>query len=277
MDHIFITYGNERFKEPLRVIKRQARHCGFFHRIKVYTPKDIPSYISSTAIFNTQKGGGFWIWKPYIILDALTKAKEGDIIVYADAGCAFRKESNEWEEIENLLSTHDAIFFQYRESFVYPGWEQFCKKKENNSPKIKHWCKPSCTSFFVQRYHTMSFLEDNELWAGSMIIKKTPETMHIIQDWHDTIINCPDLIIDSTPQEDAMAPPFYNCHKHDQTILSILISQYRKNTNIAVIPETAESQQSKAAIVARRYRLGILSPWLAFKYRIYNMLHPYEI
>lgn len=52
-------------------------HCqiNLKRRIKIYS--------------NIRVGGGYWIWKPYVIKDALGKVEEGDYIVYTDAGSAF--------------------------------------------------------------------------------------------------------------------------------------------------------------------------------------------
>jgi hypothetical protein len=38
-------------------------------------------------VLTAERGGGFWIWKPYIIHDAINKVNPNDILVYADAGC----------------------------------------------------------------------------------------------------------------------------------------------------------------------------------------------
>ena len=37
-----------------------------------------------------REGAGYWLWKPRIILDALERATEGDLVVYADSGSDLR-------------------------------------------------------------------------------------------------------------------------------------------------------------------------------------------
>lgn len=47
-------------------------------------------YAENKSILDQPRGAGYWLWKPYIILDTITRrAAEGDIVVYADAGVEF--------------------------------------------------------------------------------------------------------------------------------------------------------------------------------------------
>jgi hypothetical protein len=39
-------------------------------------------------ILREQRGGGYWIWKPYIIKKHLDKINDNDILIYMDAGCS---------------------------------------------------------------------------------------------------------------------------------------------------------------------------------------------
>ena len=32
------------------------------------------------------RGGGYWVWKPWIIVDTLRQMKENDVLVYVDSG-----------------------------------------------------------------------------------------------------------------------------------------------------------------------------------------------
>jgi hypothetical protein len=34
------------------------------------------------------RGGGLWLWKSWLVMTALEGLQDGDILVYADAGCA---------------------------------------------------------------------------------------------------------------------------------------------------------------------------------------------
>jgi hypothetical protein len=48
--------------------------------------KSTEFYRDNSAILDLPTGMGYWLWKPYIILEALRNAAEGDIVVYCDSG-----------------------------------------------------------------------------------------------------------------------------------------------------------------------------------------------
>ena len=33
------------------------------------------------------RGGGYWVWKPLIVREALCGLEDGDVLLYCDAGC----------------------------------------------------------------------------------------------------------------------------------------------------------------------------------------------
>ena len=91
----FVSYGNEKFAQSRERIRKEAEQMGCFNgQIKVYTPEDLSEEFKKAVgdILNETRGGGYWTWKPYIIMDMLTKLKDNDILVYADSGCTLHPE-----------------------------------------------------------------------------------------------------------------------------------------------------------------------------------------
>ena len=60
---------------------------------KPYNRKHIASsYVNAHEnIFSQKKGAGYWLWKPYIILETLEEIPENDILLYADSGSVIAK------------------------------------------------------------------------------------------------------------------------------------------------------------------------------------------
>ena len=48
MANIFISYGDEKFKKSLKLIKKEAKVIGIFDKIIIYTHKDLPAFIKSS-------------------------------------------------------------------------------------------------------------------------------------------------------------------------------------------------------------------------------------
>lgn len=86
MKKTFVTYGDDNYRESLERIGREARATGVFDSVRLYTPADLPEPFASYTR-DYPRGGGYWLWKPFVIVSELDRAAEGDIVVYADAGC----------------------------------------------------------------------------------------------------------------------------------------------------------------------------------------------
>jgi len=271
MSNIFISYGDEHFSESLERIEKQAQSLGFFDRVVAYTLKDLPPCITSSPLFAYKRGGGYWLWKPYIIHKTLQDCALGDVVYYVDAGCRLNDESEEWAQYRELMKEHDAIFFQYRSDFDY-RWAGLCSAPQNNSTRIRHWTKPLTTDYFTKYFGSPSFLDYNKIWGGAMIVKKTKEN-RIIDEWLAISLFHPELVVDPFGEELSRLPDTFNVHRHDQSIITPLVYHYKDRQNIIVLPETSESQQQTAAIIAERWRQSKMPFILTLKTRIYRLIH----
>ena len=75
---IFITYGDEIYRDSRARIRKMAEDTGIFDEILVYTPADLPDEVKNHELMQYKRGGGYWFWKPYVILKTLQEiAGEG--------------------------------------------------------------------------------------------------------------------------------------------------------------------------------------------------------
>lgn len=64
-----------------------AKWYGNFDQFHFYTAKHLRGtdfWRQNEAILQQKRGAGFWLWKPYIILQTMQSVAEGDIIMYCD-------------------------------------------------------------------------------------------------------------------------------------------------------------------------------------------------
>ncbi len=273
MKHIFISYADVRFQVSLERIKKQAQKIGVFDEVITYSPSDLPEYIKASPLMAFSRGGGYWIWKPYIIYNTLMKCNEGDIVYYVDSGCSLSGKSEEWKKYKEYIINYNAIFFNYRRDFKYVGWETSCTRPENNSTKILHWMKPSCISFFNNYIQDKRYLEYDKIWGGFMIIKKTDPIISVLEEWYKITLFNPELVMDPFGLELNNLPDTFNLHRHDQSILTPLIYHFKERDKLLVLPETSESSKEVAAVRADRFRQAKMPFFQYLKYLIYNLLH----
>lgn len=273
MKNILITYGDDAFKESLRRIRKQASNTNFFDQIICYSPKDLPLFITASSLMAFTRGGGYWIWKPWIIIDALRKSKEGDIIWYVDAGCSLNPKVEEWNNLKDLSRKHNAIFFQYRD--IDYGWGKNFPSIESCyvKPSICHWMKPNTINYF-EKYGDDGFKLYNKIMAGFIIVQRG--ALGLIEEWLSISLFHPELIMDPVGNEKLFLPKTFVAHRHDQSIITPLVYFNKEKYNILVLPETSESQKEIAAVRADRVRQEKLKGMLWVKTKIYHLLYGYK-
>ena len=244
----FITYGSNAFVHSAKRIIEEAKSLNIFDETQRYDFKDLPLSIQSSPLFLDKKKGGFWVWKAYVIYDSLSKLKDGDILVYSDSGSEL-KNPDGWKIELEILTHTDAIFYQYRENKDY-AFSKF-NPNYNDSPKLKYWIKKSLRETFLPIFDNNTWLEKNKLMAGFIIVKKTHDTMMLIKQWLDVMMFRPDLVVDPLLFEKQESD--FSSHRHDQSILSVIVRFYENKINIRIKDEMSEGDYPNQILkVSRR-------------------------
>lgn len=220
---------------------------GIFDKIVLYTPEDLPLFIRCSPLMAFEKGGGYWIWKPYILWKTLQTCADDDIVVYSDAGNCLRR-SHEWNIYFCEMSNYDTIVFQYRNDVDY-GWKDFIGC---DSPKIKHWTKKTTLLYFDRLFADEHWREYNKILAGFLICKG--KYNNLIEQWLRISLLYPELVSDPFGSETSDQEECFVLHRHDQSILTPLSYYFERNKTVLILPETCESQEERAAVVCKRLR-----------------------
>ncbi|WP_281310635.1 hypothetical protein [Flavobacterium flavigenum] len=247
----FVTYGNKKFKYSVKRIVKESRKIRIFDEVLHFSEKDLPLYIKNSTLFSSAKGGGYWLWKPFIIQKVLERAQKNDVVIYSDAGNKLFK-SNKWKEYIRILENYDSIFFQYKDNMDYL-WSKN-NINLNDSPKLKYWIKKSAADHFQNLFSSNDqWLEKNKLVAGFFLLKKTETTLKLIDEWLKTMLFFPSIVTDLFEIEKKMQIEGFSEHRHDQSILSVLVRYYELNNDALVTDEEFESKQDNQAL--RTFRL----------------------
>lgn len=161
--------------------------------------KKFPFYETNKKILDTPKGIGYWLWKPFIILEAMKKIAEGDIIVYADCGIEII------ENIDPLLT--------------------ICKENNpvllfaNENLKNKFWTKRDC--FVIMNCDAKKYWDGLQTDAAFSLFRKSPQSELFLTEW---LHFCSDeRVISSDPNVCGKKNFFgFKEHRWDQSILSLL-------------------------------------------------------
>ncbi|WP_341223651.1 hypothetical protein [Loktanella salsilacus] len=84
----FLTYGANGFERNAHHLCESALRCGF-DRVECAGIKTIAGTEfarRNRATLSLKRGGGYWVWKPYLIRERVNQLREGEILLYSDAG-----------------------------------------------------------------------------------------------------------------------------------------------------------------------------------------------
>lgn len=205
MKRIFVSFADTRYIKSLERIKSETELFGFDERYFL-TEKDLPKdFFQNINPMIYRRGYGYWTWKPYVVKSMLDKMKDGDVLVYSDAGTQFHITGKQrFEEYLSMLSV-DKPFVVFQQPFLAKDWTK--------GDVFKYLCAEQWQVNAMQL----------QLWAGSFILKKTPNTIAVVDKWLDIVKNHIDLMTDKASVSPNLVG--FQEHRHDQSVFSILIHQ----------------------------------------------------
>lgn len=245
---ILIAYANKAMRNSLLLLGQEARFTHVFDKIILYTEKDLSEEILNSPLMKHKRGGGYWIWKPYIIWKTLQEYGKEDYICYLDCGNKVFKGA-EWDYYFSLLKKFNTICFQYQDKV--PKW---VNEFGTDSTAIKVWTKKETLDFFKEQTGDDLFLDFSKIMGGIIFCKG--RSNEFIKEWLDTSLAHPELIMDPSDEELKNQYPFFSgYHRHDQSIITPLAYKYQKEGSLCVLPEKFDVNRQSHIIHANRRKI----------------------
>lgn len=223
----FVTYGNDEFKSAKERIKKEAEAMGVFNgQIRIYTPAELsPDFTAPLAeTLKEKRGGGYWLWKPYIIKDMLEQLNEDDILLYVDCGCVLQPKGaeriKEYAEMISKASGKSVLGMEL--PFKESSWTSSAIFDHFGvTPEDERW-------------------NSNQILTGMHMYRKCKESLDFIDAWLDTAKNHPRLFTDDNNEESKRRIPGFRENRHDQSTFSILIKSPPHKNTAQIINEEIE-------------------------------------
>ena len=198
-----VTFGNTRsYSNSLKRLESEAKSVGWFDQVFAYNETNLdPAFWAKYSYYITHcpRGFGYWIWKPQIILQALSQLNDGDLLWYLDCGC-------------HINPKGEARFHEYNKMVNESPTENlgFCLAIH----KEKTWTKGDLLKMYPGHN------ESSQMISGIFCIKKSAKTVALVQEWADVMLANPKHNDDSpsiTPND-----PSFREHRHDQSSFSLI-------------------------------------------------------
>jgi len=221
----FCSFADEKNMKYSRLrIHKQAEEMQVFDGgIYTYSEKDLdPDFQKhfQDKLKPEVRGFGYWVWKPHVILKTLEKMQEGDLLLYADAGCHLNRRGRKrlldyFEQTKN--SPQGLVCFSISRS---------ADKKIDRYDEIKHhpWLEKNWTKMDLFTYFGIDaqnkITTQTQKVATVIFCTKNAFCIDFIKSWLKVFYDDFSLVDDS-PSKSPNFPDFIR-HKHDQSIFSLL-------------------------------------------------------
>ena len=208
---VFVTFAaGPRF--DTRYLVEDVRRLNLFDSLYGLGPEDLDETFwarHGAFVRAHRRGYGFWIWKPFIIQRCLRAMRNGDILVYSDAGAIVRPEDGMRARLEQQFGDIQT-------------WPVGLAASVGGSDSRIH-CK-------ADAFAALGVTEEKEkalfqYQGGRLICRKHPAAMRIIDLWARLAWEQHYHLFDNSPSRLPNHPTFKG-HRHDQAILSILMQRY---------------------------------------------------
>jgi hypothetical protein len=198
----FCTFADSSNSLTLQRIRNEA--LSVFEHVHTYNENDLSiDFLKehNNFIQKNKRGYGYWIWKPQVIIQTLEKMKEGDILVYSDAGCSINKQNmHKLKEYVKVVNIHELVGF-------------------NNGANESSWCKMDLLILLNRKPET-------QVVATSFIAKKSTETVEFFKKWLHICSVENYRYLDDSKSIEPNSPDFKE-HRHDQSIFSLLFKNFK--------------------------------------------------
>lgn len=239
----FVAFGNYLYYNSLDRLKNEVllfkiNDINLFENIYLMKPNDLDyDFLKQHGEFinSNFRGYGYWIWKPYIILNKLKDMKEDDILLYCDAGCQLN-----YYGMEKMLNYFELLINSDKNLLVFDTGHI-----ERKYTKKDLFIELSCTDDV--------YINTKQICTTHIFFKCNKDTIKFVEEWYKYCSNY--NLVNDSPSVSKNYDDFID-HRHDQSIFSLLAKKY--NNYICLdVSETYNTNWSSLIfnpILARRLK-----------------------
>jgi len=201
---VLVTYSTIEYQKKANFLAKTAKVIAGFDKVLSYTDNDIDNDFKKTysSILKHEKGAGFWLWKPYILMKAISAVQYNDYIFYADAASFF---IGKIDILINVMEDNNQEIM----AFELPLLE-------------RQWSKMEL--FFNMNMPFKLYGDTNQIGASFILIKKTKKNEIFIKDYL-RYSSLSENIMDQ-PLDLQLQDCNFISHRNDQSIFSLLYKKY---------------------------------------------------
>ena len=207
MNICLVTFATTaRFKFNQYILNISALSVGGVTEVSSWDVERIKKedfYQTNRKVLDHKCGAGYWLWKPYIILQELKRVNHGDYVVYSDCGRNKQLLSRSIETLLEWCSDNRGVL----PGVYIPQW----------GPNRK-WTKRDC--FVLMGCDKEEYWNHCQIQASFSVWQKNEFSLSFVEKW---LYYCTDARILLDIPNTRVLPNFADFidHRHDQSVLTI--------------------------------------------------------
>jgi Flp pilus assembly protein TadD len=205
----FVTFATSDLAAYQPLVNRTAATFGGIDTLVPWTPERLAAtdfFRRHREILSAKTGAGYWLWKPYIILDLLERVRAGDWVVYSDVGRNFPYTI--YHPVAPLTGWAVAM-----NGGMFPG--AYIPDAGRNA----RWTKRDC--FVRMSCDSERFWAAPQIQASFSLWQKNEASLDFVRQW---LRHCSDRAVLTDEANASGLPDFpdFVQHRRDQSVLTNL-------------------------------------------------------
>lgn len=218
-----ITYSDKRMTIAALKCAQSAMKYGASD-IRIFGPDNLTETFKELAspTINEERGAGLYIWKPFIIWQQMLEMKDGEILIYSDAGQEFVS------DIKPVVDCMDEDIMFFSNGWPHIDW---CKAD------VFHLINPGWFPNAAEKYK-----DQKQVQASLIFFKVNQKTKDFVKDWMLFLLM--PGVGDNSPSVISNYPTFQET-RWDQSVLCCL--QIRHSYRLHWFPTLTNMHQIDAS------------------------------
>ena len=202
-----ISFADGKYANRKFAFKKQAEAFEIFSDIEVHNRKTLDyEFLKKHEKFieSNNRGFGYYIWKPQIVLQEIRSARNYDLLCWLDAGFTLnfhgKKRFLEYVSMAQKSSYRMLSFFNFHTEYIWTKADLALRLGVDKNPLI---------------------MNSSQIASGFFFIAPTRANIKLITDWAKISVENDYHYSSDAPSEQPNHERFVE-HRHDQSIFSLL-------------------------------------------------------
>ena len=242
---IAANYADKKFRRAQKLNSKTAKKWGA-DRVIEYTARDIdPKFrAANKEILDNPRGGGYYLWKPYVFYRAYQEIGDDDYLIYTDAGSVY---------VDSIQKLIDCMEKERVNLMLFSLQNEMLERKYTKRD-----------AFILTGCDEEQYAETPQSIGGYMVCKKSTE----VEDFFQEVLSYAQDIRIISDNPNTMGKdnyPGFIDHRHDQSVISLIskkrgIKKFRDPSQYGIInhyPKDVEKRSDYPQIIdSHRLNVG---------------------